>query len=86
MEDSLVIEEGMLVKFPLGPFCHMSPSSAAPAQGFFFHQEEVKQPHFRHTQRPNIMNCLGPPEAPDYLPLANPPYLPEQCNHCGKNF
>jgi hypothetical protein len=32
------------------------------------------------------MNYLGPPEAPDHLPLATLPCLPEQCNHCGKNL
>ena len=67
MEDSQVVEEGILVKFQ-------------------FHQEEVKHPHYRDKQRPNIMNDLGPPEAPGHLPLANPPCLPEQYNHCGKNF
>ena len=63
MEDSLVVEEVMLVKFLIGPFCHLSPSHAAPASRLFY-QEEVKQPHFRDTQRLNIMNNLGPPEAP----------------------
>ena len=29
---------------------------------------------------------MGPPEAPDHLPLGTLPFLPEQCNHCGKNF
>ena len=43
----------------------------------YFQNEEVKQPHRRDTQRPNIMN---------YLPLAILPCLPEQCIHCGKNF
>ena len=47
------------------------------------HQEEVKQPH---TQRPNIMKYLGPPESPDHLPITTLPCLPEQCNHCERNF
>ena len=32
------------------------------------------------------MNYLVTPEVPDHLPLATLPCLPEQCNHCGKNF
>ena len=32
------------------------------------------------------MNYLLTPEAPDHLPLATLPCLPEQCNHCGKNI
>ena len=47
---------------------------------------EVKQPHWRDTQRPNIMNYVVPPESPDHLPLATLPCLPEQCNHCGKTL
>ena len=46
----------------------------------------MKQPHGRDTQRPNIMNHLVPPEAPDHMLLATLPCLPEQCNHCGKKF
>ena len=84
MEDSLVVEEGMLVKFPSVPFATCLLHLQLLLQGSF-HQEEVKQPHCRDTQRPNIMNYLGPPEAPDHLPLATLPCLPEQCNHCGKN-
>ena len=34
------------------------------------HQEEGKQPHCRDTQRHTVMNYLGPPEAPDHMPLA----------------
>ena len=60
MEDSLVVEEGMLVKFTFCPFCHLSPSPAAPAKGSF-HQEEVNQPLCRNTQRPKIMKYLEPP-------------------------
>ena len=32
------------------------------------------------------MNYVVPPEAPDHLPLATLPCLPEQCSHCGENF
>ena len=32
------------------------------------------------------MNYLVTSEAPDHLPLATLPCLPEQYNHCGKNF
>ena len=32
------------------------------------------------------MNFLLPFVAPDHRPLATLPFLPEQCNHCGKNF
>ena len=58
MEDSLVVEEGMLVKFPLVPFatCLLHPQLLL--QGSF-HQEEVKQPHCRDTQRPKIVNFWG---------------------------
>ena len=35
MKDSLVVEEVMLIKIPLGPFCYLSPSLAAPASRFF---------------------------------------------------
>ena len=74
IQDSLVVQEGMIVKFPLVPVA----TFAAPASRFFFfHQEEVRQPHRRDTHRPNIMN---------YMPLAILPCLPEQCNHCGKNL
>ena len=48
-------------------------------------QEEVKQPHRRYTQKPNL-NYLVTPEAPDHLPLATLPCFPERCNHCGKSF
>ena len=85
MEDSLVLEEGMLVKFPSVPFAICLLHQQLLLQGSF-HQEEVKQPHCRDTQRPRIMNYLGPPDAQDQLTLATIPCLPEQCNHCGKNF
>ena len=85
MEDSLVVEEGMLVKLPSVPFVTCLLHMQLLIQGSF-RQEEVKQPHCRDTQRPNIINYLGPPEAPDHLSLATLPCLPEQCNHCGKNF
>ena len=85
MEDSLVVEEGMLVKFPSVPFATCLLHLQLLLQGSS-HQEEVKQPHCGDTQRPNIMNYMGPPEAPNPLPLATLSCLPEQCNHCGKNF
>ena len=69
MEDSLVVEEDMLVKFSLVPFASCLLHLQLLLQGSF-HQEEVKQPHSRDTQRPNIMNHLGSPEAPYHLPLA----------------
>ena len=68
MEDSLVVEERMLVKFPPIPFatCVLHMHLLLQCS---FHKEEVKQPHCRDTQRPNIMNYLGPLKAPDHLPL-----------------
>ena len=59
MEDSLEVEEGMLVKFPLLPFATCLLHLQLLLQGSF-QQEEVKQPHCRDTQRPNIINYLGP--------------------------
>ena len=70
MQRSLVV-----VKFPLVPFATCLLHLQLLLQGSF-HKEEVKQPHFRDTQRPNIMNYLGPPESPDHLPLATLPCLP----------
>ena len=35
MQDSLMVKEGMMVKIPLGPFCYLSRSPAAPASRFF---------------------------------------------------
>ena len=58
MEDSLVVEEGMLVKFPLVPFATCLLHLQLLLQESV-HQEEVIQPHCRDTQRPNIMNYLG---------------------------
>ena len=75
----------MMVKFPLVPFatCLLHLQLLVPGS---FNQEEVKQPYRRDTQRPAIMNYLVPPEAPNHLPLVTLPCLPEQYNHCGKNF
>ena len=56
MEDSLVVEEGIIIKFPLVSYAILQ----LLLQGSF-HQEEIKQPHHRDTQRPTIVN---------YLPLA----------------
>ena len=58
MEDSLVVEEGIMGKFPLVPFAMCLLHLQLLLQGSF-HQEEVKQPHFRDAQRSNIMNDLG---------------------------
>ena len=68
MQDSLVVEEGMLIKFPLVLFNTFLFPLQFPLHFFLpFYQEEVKQPHCRDTQRPNIINYLGPPDAPDHL-------------------
>ena len=85
MEDILVVEEGIMGKFPSVPFAMCLLHLQFLLQGSF-HQEEVKQPYCRDTQRSNIMNDLGPPEASAHLPIATLPCLPEQYNPCGKNF
>ena len=85
MQDSLMVEEGMIVKYLLVLFATCVLALQLLLQGSF-HQEKVKQPHCRDTQRPNIMIYLEPPGAPDHLPLATLPCLLEQCNPCGKNF
>ena len=54
MEESLVVEEGVLVKFPSVPFATCLLHLKLLLQGSFL-QEEVKQPHCRDTQRPNII-------------------------------
>ena len=56
MEDSLVVEEGIMVKFPSVPFAMCLLHLQLLFQGSF-HQEEVKEPNCRYT--PNIMNDLG---------------------------
>ena len=48
MQDSLVVEEGMIVKFPFVPFATCILPLQLLLQGSF-HQEEVKQPHHRDT-------------------------------------
>ena len=58
MQDSLVVE-GMIVKLSLVPFATCLIPLQLLSQGSF-HQEEVKQPHCRDTQRLNIMNYLVP--------------------------
>ena len=70
MQDSLVVEEGMIVKFPLVPFT----TCLLPLQLLLqcsFQQEKVEQPHWRDT---HIMNYVVPPEAPNNLPLATLPF------------
>ena len=54
MEDSLVMEEGMLVKYPSVPFCHWSPSPAAPASRFFAPRSRVMR-EYRSQQIPTTM-------------------------------
>ena len=50
MEDSPVVEAGMLVKFPSVPITTCLLHLQLLPQGCF-HQEEVKQPHCRDTQK-----------------------------------
>ena len=80
MENSLVVEEGMLVKFHSVPFPTCLLYLQLLLQGSFHHIVEI------HKDPTNIMNYLGPSEAPDHLPPATLLCLPEQGNHCGKNF
>ena len=58
MEDSLVVEEGMLVKFSLVPFATCLHHLQILLQGSF-HQDEIKQPHCRDIQKNKIMNFWG---------------------------
>ena len=83
IQDSPVLQEGMILKFPLGPSCHFCSSCF---KDFFLQQEEVKKQHGKDTQRPNIMNYILTPEAPDHLPLATQCCLLEQCNHLTRTF
>ena len=73
-----MMKEDIIVKIPLLPLLQLL------LQGSL-QKEEVKQPHGRYIQRPN-MNDLLTPGTPDHLPLPNLPYFPEQCNPCGKKF
>ena len=57
MQDSLVVEESMIVKFPLVPFATCLLPLQLLLQGSF-RQEEVKKPHRRDAQRPNILHTL----------------------------
>ena len=50
-----MVEEGMLDKLPSVPFAPCLLHLLLLLCGSFY-QEEVKQPHCRDTQRPNIMN------------------------------
>ena len=56
MQDSLV-DVGILGNFPWVPFTICILPLQLLLQGSF-RQEEVKQPHHRDAQRPNIMNYL----------------------------
>ena len=58
VEASLVVEKGILVKFPSVPFATCLLHLHLLLQGSF-HQEEVKQPHCSYTQRHKIMNLWG---------------------------
>ena len=68
MPDSLVVEEGVTVKFPLVPFAICLLPMQRLLQGSF-PQEKVKQSHCRDTQCPNIIYY--------HLHLATLPCLPE---------
>ena len=57
MQDSLVVEDGMMVKYPLIPFATCIPPLQLLLFGSF-QQEEVKQPYCRDAQRPKNMNYL----------------------------
>ena len=85
MQDRLVVEEGIIVQFTLVPSAICLLPLQLLLQGSFQH-EELIQPHWRDTQRPNILKYVVPPEAPDHLPLTTLPCLPEPCSYCGKNF
>ena len=85
MEDSLVVEDGMLVKFSLVPLAICLLHLQLLFQGSF-HQEEVKQPHCRDTKKTKNHEFMRPPEAQDHLQLAPFPFLQEQYNNCGTNF
>ena len=56
MQDSLVVEESIIVKLPLVHFVTCLLSLKLLLQGSF-HQHE---PHHRDTQKPNIMNFWEP--------------------------
>ena len=85
MQDCMVVEEGMMVKFSLVPFstCFLPLQLLIPGS---IHQKEVRQAHLRDIQRPKIIYYVVPPEVPNHLPLSTLPCLKEQCNHCGRNF
>ena len=77
------VEDGMMV--PLVPF----PTCLLPLKLLLegsFHQQEVKQPNHRVTQRPNKMNYLVPSEEPDHLALSSLSWLSEQWNHLDNKF
>ena len=85
MQDSLVVEENVMLKFFFVP----SLSFLLPLQLQLygsFNKKVVKRPLCSDTLRPNILNYLVPPEAPDHLSLPTLSFLPVQCNQCGKSF
>ena len=67
MQDSLVVQEGIMIKFSLVSYATFLLPLQLLLQGSF--HQEVKQPHPRDAQRPNIRNYLVPSEAPAHLPL-----------------
>ena len=82
IQDSLVVQEGMIVKFPLVPVA----TFAAPVSRFFSSSKKKFTNNIVDIHKDPIMKYMLNPEAPDHLPLATLPCLPERCNHCGKNF
>ena len=53
-----MVEESMLVKYPLVPFATCFLHLQLLLQDSF-HQEELKQSHCKNTQKPKIMNFWG---------------------------
>ena len=85
MQDSLVLEEGMMVKFPLIPL----PLVSLPCISCFkvLSAKKKLNNHIVEIHKdPTSFNIYVPPEAPYHLPLATLPCSTAQCNHCSKNF
>ena len=67
MQESLVVEDGIIVKFTLVLFA----TCVLPLQFLLqesFQPEVVKHPLWRDTKKPNNINYVVPPEAPDHPP------------------
>ena len=74
----------MLVKFPQSLFPLVSLTCSS---GFKVLSTKKKLSNYSvEIHKDKNQEFLGPPEAPDHLPLATLPCLLEQCNHCGKSF